>query len=68
MRSNAQSIDDTGIYVIVECTIDKEMVGLGEFESPTSSMSTMRSNQLSYSPPEVEVHYTFSLTRCKYNL
>ena len=26
------------------------MVGLGEFESPTSSMSTMRSNQLSYSP------------------
>jgi len=26
------------------------LVGLGEFESPTSSMSTMRSNQLSYSP------------------
>ena len=26
------------------------MVGLGEFESPTSSMSRMRSNQLSYSP------------------
>jgi hypothetical protein len=26
------------------------LVGLGEFESPTSSMSRMRSNQLSYSP------------------
>lgn len=26
------------------------MVGTGEFESPTSSMSTRRSNQLSYAP------------------
>lgn len=26
------------------------IVGLGRFELPTSSMSTMRSNQLSYKP------------------
>ena len=29
-----------------------KMVGPGEFESPTSSMSTTRSNQLSYGPNE----------------
>ena len=34
-------------------------VGTSEFESPTSSMSTRRSNQLSYAPIASEVeHFT----------
>ena len=39
-------------------TVSKKMrrgdVGSGRFELPTSSMSTMRSNQLSYEPKQIE--------------
>ncbi len=36
-----------------------EAVGTSEFESPTSSMSTRRSNQLSYAPmASEEGHFT----------
>lgn len=41
------------------------MVGLSEFESPTSTMSTWRSNQLSYGP-ELDGDSTDNCFVCKY--
>ena len=38
------------------------MVGTGRFELPTSRLSVVRSNQLSYAP---EMRYKFTLTRIK---
>ena len=39
-------------------TREKMDVGLGRFELPTSTMSTWRSNQLSYKPVSLNIHLT----------
>ena len=46
----ATRMDDVDFCSLIGCFFGFDMVGLGRFELPTSPLSGVRSNQLSYRP------------------